>query len=110
MLRRPLPKEASVNPKSTHAGTPFPVFPASVKTPNAGAPALAAGQILPEEVLPLRLKTVAQLTEVSVKTVRRWIQRGWLCSHKLGGTRVVRKRDLRTFLDQQAGAKNKECQ
>ncbi|HVU15533.1 MAG TPA: helix-turn-helix domain-containing protein [Candidatus Didemnitutus sp.] len=77
---------------------------------NSGRPALAANDpVLPDEVLPLRLKTVAQLTDVSEKTVRRWIQSGLLHSHKLGGARVVRKRDLRSFLDQQAGEMTKEA-
>lgn len=63
---------------------------------------------LPDGDLPMRLKTVAIKTDVSVKTVRRWIDRGLLRSHKLGGSRVVRRRDLRSFLDQQAGEVTKE--
>ena len=77
-------------------------------TSNAGTERPAADEILPEGVLPIRLKTVALLTEVSEKTVRRWIQSGLLRSHKLGGARVVRRWDLRSFLDQQAGETKKE--
>ncbi len=104
----PFEKEADVNPKSNRAGNSVPVVSASNQNPNVGSNESTADQILPLGVLPLRLKTVAQLTEVSEKTVRRWIDRGLLRSHKLGGARVVRRRDLRTFLDQQAGESNKE--
>ena len=101
-MRHLLEREVLVNPISA---TVEPLASA-----NSGRPALAANDpVLPDEVLPLRLKTVAQLTEVSEKTVRRWIQRGLLPSHKLGGTRVVRKRDLRSFLDEQAGEVKKEA-
>jgi excisionase family DNA binding protein len=72
----------------------------------AGIKLLASDSIIPPEILPLRLKTVARLTDVSEKTVRRWISAGLLLSHKLGGARVVRQCDLRTFLDQQAGTSN----
>lgn len=65
-------------------------------------------QVLPDEILPLRIKDVAQLTSVCEKTVRRWIDRKLLRSFKLGGMRAVRKGDLRAFLDQQAGEPNKE--
>ncbi|MEO8377552.1 MAG: helix-turn-helix domain-containing protein, partial [Candidatus Sumerlaeota bacterium] len=67
----------------------------------------------PTPTLPTPIRTVRtgrqppRLTEFSVKTVRRWIDRGWLPSHKLGGARVVRMCDLRTFLDEQAGEANK---
>jgi excisionase family DNA binding protein len=91
-----------VNPKSKSA-TRLAVASSVVPQPSA-----AIDPTLPEEILPLRLKTVAQLTDMSEKTVRRWIQHGLLRSHKLGGARVVRKCDLRTFLDQQSGASNKE--
>jgi excisionase family DNA binding protein len=71
-------------------------------------PVTSNDPVLPDDILPLSLKTVAQLVDKSDKTIRRWIQRGLLRSHKLGGSRVVRKRDLRTFLDQQAGVIGKE--
>jgi predicted DNA-binding transcriptional regulator AlpA len=47
----------------------------------------------------LRPKAIAAETEVSEKTVRRWIELRGLPSQKLGGLRVVRKRDLVAFLD-----------
>lgn len=58
-------------------------------------------EILRDEDRLLRLKTVAAETDVSEKTVRRWIDLRGLRSQKLGGLRVVRKRDLMAFLDQQ---------
>lgn len=57
--------------------------------------------ILRDEDRPLRLKDIAAETNVSEKTVRRWIDLRGLPSKKLGGLRVVRKRDLLAFLDQQ---------
>lgn len=93
-----------MNPKSQRVGNSVP--PHSFVNPSPSN--LAAAQILPEDILPLRLKTVAQMTEVCEKTVRRWIERGLLRSFKLGGMRVVRKGDLRAFLDQQAGEPIKE--
>lgn len=85
--------------------SPGACVPASFST-FAGSDLPATDSVLPPEIMPLRLKTVAQLTDVSEKTVRRWIAAGLLRSHKLGGARVVRRCDLRTFLDQQAGTSN----
>lgn len=76
--------------------------------PSGSASDQPTTQILPDEILPLRIKDVAQLTSVCEKTVRRWIDRKLLRSFKLGGMRAVRKGDLRAFLDQQAGETNKE--
>lgn len=53
----------------------------------------------------LRLKAIAAETNVCEKTVRRWIDLHGLPSKKLGGLRVVRKRDLLAFLDKQSGPK-----
>ena len=98
-----------VNPAGSHVPALSASSHQSVSKPGTADPfSRGSDPVLPEDVLPLRLKTVAQLTEVSEKTVRRWIQRGLLRSHKLGGARVVRRRDLRSFLDQQAGETNKE--
>lgn len=97
-----------MNPKSNSAGQTASAFPSSHPTPKVGSEALTIDQILPADILPMKLKEVAQLVKVSVKTVRRWIQFGLLRSHKLGGARVVRPRDLRTFLDALAGESNKE--
>lgn len=97
-----------MNPNSNSAAKSFAARSASTQTPNLASPNVSADQILPDDVLPMRLKSVARLVDVSEKTVRRWIQKGLLRSHKLGGSRVVRKRDLRTFLDQQAGETNKD--
>ena len=57
--------------------------------------------ILPDGDRLLRLKAIAAETDVCEKTVRRWIDLRGLRSQKLGGLRVVRKRDLVAFLDQQ---------
>ena len=97
-----------MNPKFNYAGRLAPASLSSRQISNTGPQGSAAELTIPDEILPLRLKTVAQMTEVSEKTVRRWIQRGLLFSYKLCGSRVVSKRDLRTFLDQQAGAVNKQ--
>ena len=48
----------------------------------------------------LRVKAIAAETNVCEKTVRRWIDLHGLRSQKLGGLRVVRKRDLVAFLNQ----------
>lgn len=56
-------------------------------------------QILSDEDRFLRVKTIAAETEVSEKTVRRWIDLLGLPSQKLGGLRVVRKRDLLAFFE-----------
>lgn len=100
--------EVSVNQKSNRAVSPALASSRSNQVANASPNACVSDELLPADILPLRLKSVAQLTDVSEKTVRRWIQAGLLRSHKLGGARVVRKRDLRTFLDQQAGESNKD--
>jgi len=55
--------------------------------------------ILRDEDRLLRLKAIAAETEVSEKTVRRWIDLRGLPSQKLDGLRVVRKRDLVAFLE-----------
>lgn len=97
-----------MNPKTNPAVKSFAAISAPTQTSNLTSREVSADQILPDDILPMRLKSVAKLVEVSEKTVRRWIQSGLLRSHKLGGSRVVRKRDLRTFLDQQDGETNKE--
>lgn len=95
-----------MNPKSARVG----VIPhtSRVSNPYTHNPLAPDDPILPDKVLPLRLKTVALITDFSEKTVRRWIQRGLLRAHKLGGACVIRKSDLRSFLDQQAGQTKKE--
>lgn len=97
-----------MNSKSNSAGQTASAFSPFNPTPKIGSVASTIDQILPADILPMKLKEVAQLVKVSVKTVRRWIQFGHLPSHKLGGARVVRPRDVRAFLDAQAGESNKE--
>ena len=87
------------------AGRKLPARP----NPGTDAKALVSDEIIPAGILPLRLKTVAQLLEVSEKTVRRYIESGLLRGGKLGGACVVRRCDLRSFLDQQLGEPNKEA-
>jgi hypothetical protein len=60
-----------------------------------------AREIIRDEERLLRLKAIAVETDVSVKTVRRWIDLRGLPSRKLGGLRVVSKRDLLIFLGKQ---------
>lgn len=55
--------------------------------------------ILRDEERPLRLKDIAAETNVSEKTVRRWIDLRGLPSKKMGGLRVVLKCDLLAFLN-----------
>ena len=95
-----------MNPKMSRAEIPVSALP--VLNPSVSKLVPPNDAVLPDDILPLSLKTVAQIVDKSDKTVRRWIQRGLLRSHKLGGSRVVRKCDLRSFLDQQAGETNKE--
>jgi excisionase family DNA binding protein len=62
--------------------------------------------LLPDDDQPLRIKTVAEWLGVSERTVRRLIDRGELRSVKMGGLRVVLRRDLRDYMQKlnQAGA------
>jgi hypothetical protein len=108
-MPRQIPNQGvGVNPKINHAGKSTSASFPQNKTAISPSLAWSADQILPDDIRPLRLKTIAQFADVSEKTVRRWIQRGLLRSYKLGGARVACKGDVRTFLDQQAGKSNKE--
>lgn len=69
---------------------------------------LVEGSALPPDKQPLRFKTVAQITDVSVKTVRRWTERGWLNSFKLGGVCMIFMSDLMSFIDRCAAEGNKQ--
>ena len=46
----------------------------------------------------LRAGDIAQLTGVSLRTARRWIAKEILASRKLGGARLVAKRELERLL------------
>jgi excisionase family DNA binding protein len=46
----------------------------------------------------LRAAGVAQLTGVSIRTVRRWIAKGLIASGKVGGARLVTKSELERLL------------
>jgi excisionase family DNA binding protein len=46
----------------------------------------------------LRARDIAQLTGVSLRTARRWIANEILASRKLGGARLVAKRELERLL------------
>ena len=64
----------------------------------------------------LRAGDVAQLTGVSLRTARRWIAREILASTKVGGARLVAKRELERLLspcrERENGEidDNEECQ
>jgi len=44
------------------------------------------------------LREVANLTGVHYNTVWRWIDKGWLPAHKLGGRWRVKEEDLEEFM------------
>ena len=46
----------------------------------------------------LRARDIAQLTGVSLRTVRRWIANEIVASRKLGGARLVAKSELERLL------------
>ena len=46
----------------------------------------------------LRARDIAQLTRVSLRTVRRWIANEIVASRKLGGARLVAKGELERLL------------
>ena len=46
----------------------------------------------------LRARDIAQLTGVSIRTARRWIANEVLVSAKVGGTRLIAKRELERLL------------
>jgi excisionase family DNA binding protein len=60
---------------------------------------LASQHGISPQSLPMRIKTVALMFDVSVKTIRRLIERGILRSFKLGGLRMVWTSDAQTYLD-----------
>lgn len=57
-------------------------------------------QLLPEDDQPLRIKMIAEWLGVSDKTVRRLINHGHLKSVKMGGLRMVLRRDFKAYLQQ----------
>jgi excisionase family DNA binding protein len=52
---------------------------------------------LPDDDQPLRIKVLAEWLGVSDKTVRRRIDNGEIVSKKMGGLRVVRRRDFKAY-------------
>ena len=54
---------------------------------------------LPEDDQPLRIKIVAEWLGVGEKTVRRRIDSGEMKSIKMGGLRVVLRRELKAYWD-----------
>jgi excisionase family DNA binding protein len=50
-----------------------------------------------EDEQPLRIKTVVEWLGVNDKTVRRRIDSGDIPSVKMGGLRVIRRRDFKTY-------------
>lgn len=69
---------------------------------------MSLSQLLPEDDQPLRIKSIAEWLNVSDKTVRRLINHGKLKSVKMGGLRMVLRRDFRAYLQQlsQSGGVN----
>jgi len=63
---------------------------------------------LPEDDQPLRIKVVATWIGISDKTVRRRINSGEIESVKMGGLRVVPRRNLRAYWEKinQLGGQN----
>jgi excisionase family DNA binding protein len=63
---------------------------------------------LPEDDQPLRIKAVANWLGISDKTVRRRIDSGEIESVKMGGLRVVPRRNLRAYWEKvnQTGGHN----
>jgi excisionase family DNA binding protein len=59
--------------------------------------------LLPEDDQPLRIKTVAEWLGVSEKTVRRLIDHGKIVSVKIGGLRMILRRDFKAYLQQLKG-------
>ena len=55
------------------------------------------GPIISDDDEPLRIKAVAKAAGVSDKTVRRWIDFRKLVSMKMGGLRVIRRKDFNDF-------------
>jgi excisionase family DNA binding protein len=51
----------------------------------------------------LRIKTVAEWLGVSEKTVRRLIDHGKIVSVKIGGLRMILRRDFKAYLQQLKG-------
>lgn len=54
--------------------------------------------LLPEDDQPLRIKAVAEWLGVSEKTIRRRIDSAAIRSVKMGGLRVVLRRDFKAYL------------
>ena len=52
----------------------------------------------PDDDQPLRLESIADYLGISVKSVRRMLDRGEMPSAKLNGLRVVIRRDLKAYL------------
>lgn len=64
---------------------------------------MSALDLLPADDQPLRIKDVADWLQVSEKTVRRRIDAGEIRSVKMGGLRVILRRDLRAYWDKIKG-------
>jgi len=64
--------------------------------------------LLPDDDQPLRIKVVADWLGVSEKTVRRRIDSGEIESVRMGGLRVVLRRNLRAYWEKinQSGGQN----
>lgn len=64
---------------------------------------MSAIDLLPADDQPLRIKAVADWLQVSEKTVRRRVDAGEIRSVKMGGLRVILRRDLRVYWDKIKG-------
>jgi excisionase family DNA binding protein len=72
--------------------------PESRRGPEADARPLPPGSRGREAIKFFTIPEVAECLNVSTRTVRRWIKRGELIAHRLGGLVRIADSDLRAFL------------
>ena len=73
---------------------------ADLVSPASGDGARAGGRKSPDVPKFFTIGQVAELLEVSTRTVRRWIDAGLLVAHRFRGVVRIAAHDLRAFLAQ----------